>query len=95
MRQCLSRTASTQSVAPEADLTTPEIEVRATTLAPETIQSEPRASERPTRSFSGVFSSLHYPNYRLLWLGTLVSQTGDWMDQMALNWLVYQLTGLP
>src|SRR5215204_689941 len=85
--------ASIKSVAPEADTTTPEIEARATTLAPEAIESEPRASERPTRSFSGVFSSLHYPNYRLLWSGTLVSQTGDWMDQMALNWLVYQLTG--
>ena len=25
--------------------------------------------------------------------GTLISQSGDWMDQIALNWLVYQLTG--
>jgi MFS transporter, DHA1 family, staphyloferrin A biosynthesis exporter len=50
-------------------------------------------SRRPARSFSGTFSSLHYRNYRLLWAGTLVSQSGDWMDQMALNWLVYQITG--
>jgi MFS family permease len=37
--------------------------------------------------------SLRHRNYRLLWSGTLVSSSGDWMDQVALNWLVYQLTG--
>lgn len=40
-----------------------------------------------------TFSSLRHRNYRLLWLGTLVSSSGDWMDQIALNWLIYQLTG--
>ncbi len=39
-----------------------------------------------------TFTSLRHPNYRLLWFGTLVSSSGDWMDQVALNWLVYQLT---
>jgi hypothetical protein len=29
----------------------------------------------------------------LLWIGTLISSSGDWMDQIALNWLVYQLSG--
>ncbi len=37
--------------------------------------------------------SLRHPNYRLLWFGTVVSNSGDWMDQAALNWLVYQLSG--
>ncbi len=37
-------------------------------------------------------SSLQHRNYRLLWFGTLVSSSGDWMDQIALNWLVYELT---
>src|SRR4051812_16480838 len=36
--------------------------------------------------------SLRHRNYRLLWIGNLVSNTGDWMDQIAFNWLVYQLT---
>ena len=36
---------------------------------------------------------LRHRNYRLLWTGTLISQSGDWMDQIALNWLVYDLTG--
>jgi MFS transporter, DHA1 family, staphyloferrin A biosynthesis exporter len=36
--------------------------------------------------------SLRHRNYRLLWIGNFVSNTGDWMDQIAFNWLVYQLT---
>jgi MFS transporter, DHA1 family, staphyloferrin A biosynthesis exporter len=40
-----------------------------------------------------ALASLRHRNYRLLWIGNLISQTGDWMDQVALNWLVYQLTG--
>jgi MFS family permease len=36
---------------------------------------------------------LRHRNYRLLWVGTVISNSGDWMDQVALNWLVYQLTG--
>jgi MFS transporter, DHA1 family, staphyloferrin A biosynthesis exporter len=35
-----------------------------------------------------AFQSLRYRNYRLLWFGQLVSSSGDWMDQVALNWLV-------
>jgi len=40
-----------------------------------------------------AFESLRHRNYRLLWIGMLVSNSGDWMDQVALNWLAYQLTG--
>ena len=40
-----------------------------------------------------TFVSLRHRNYRLLWFGSLVSSSGDWMDQIALNWLVYDLTG--
>lgn len=40
-----------------------------------------------------AFESLQHRNYRLLWTGTLISSSGDWMDQVALNWLVYELTG--
>jgi MFS family permease len=42
-----------------------------------------------------TFAALRHRNYRLLWIGTLISQTGDWMDQIALNWLVLQITGSP
>jgi len=40
-----------------------------------------------------AFRALNHRNYRLLWLGNLVSQSGDWMDLIAFNWLVYSLTG--
>lgn len=40
-----------------------------------------------------AFSALSHRNYRLMWTGTLVSNTGDWMDQVALNWLVVSTTG--
>jgi hypothetical protein len=40
-----------------------------------------------------ALQSLRHPNFRLLWIGTIISNSGDWMDQIALNWLVYQLSG--
>src|SRR5580765_3931683 len=40
-----------------------------------------------------ALQSLKHRNYRLLWIGTVISNSGDWMDQIALNWLVYQLSG--
>ncbi len=42
-----------------------------------------------------VFASLGHRNYLLLWIGSLFSNTGDWMDQVALNWLVWSLTHDP
>lgn len=40
-----------------------------------------------------MFSSLRYRNFRLYWIGTVIANTGDWMDQIALGWLMWQLTG--
>jgi len=40
-----------------------------------------------------AFAALKHRNYRLLWIGTLLSNTGDRIDQLALNWLVYDMTG--
>jgi MFS family permease len=40
-----------------------------------------------------TFSSLRHRNYRLLWIGSVISQSGDWMDQIAFNWLIYDMTG--
>ncbi len=37
--------------------------------------------------------ALRHHNYRLLWFGNTFSQFGDHMQQMAQNWLVWQLTG--
>jgi MFS family permease len=39
-----------------------------------------------------TFTSLRYRNYRLFFFGQLVSQTGSWMQRIALGWFVLQLT---
>lgn len=42
-----------------------------------------------------ILRALRYKNYRLFFLGQLVSFTGTWMTQIATSWLVYRLTGSP
>ncbi len=42
-----------------------------------------------------TFSSLSHPNYRLWFAGQLVSLIGTWMQNVAVPWLVYHLTGSP
>ncbi|HMM42696.1 MAG TPA: MFS transporter, partial [Thermomicrobiales bacterium] len=47
--------------------------------------------ERPRRS--GLISLLRiYRDYRLLWYGTLGTQGGQWVLQIALGWLMLDLT---
>lgn len=41
---------------------------------------------------SRTFASLRYRNYRLFFAGQIVSQTGSWMQRIALGWFVLQLT---
>jgi MFS family permease len=40
-----------------------------------------------------TFHSLRYRNYRLFFGGQIVSQSGSWMQRIALGWYVLQLTG--
>lgn len=40
-----------------------------------------------------TFAALRHRNFRLFWLGNLVSLVGTWMQIVAQSWLVYQLTG--
>jgi MFS family permease len=42
---------------------------------------------------SPLWRSLRHRNYRLYLSGQLVSVCGTWMQQVALSWLVYRLTG--
>src|SRR3989304_4052422 len=39
-----------------------------------------------------VFSALRHPNFRLYWLGMVVSITGFNIQQIGVQWLVYRLT---
>lgn len=41
---------------------------------------------------SGTFSAFRHRNYTLFWIGNLISNSGDWLDQVALNWLVISTT---
>ena len=42
-----------------------------------------------------TFHSLRYRNYRLFFCGQAISQTGSWMQRIALGWFVLQLTNDP
>jgi hypothetical protein len=39
-----------------------------------------------------IFRVLSHKNYRLFFGGQSISLIGTWMQQIALNWLVYRLT---
>ena len=42
-----------------------------------------------------VFKAFHYRDFRILWIGACTSTIGTWMQEVAQNWLVLQLTGSP
>ncbi|MFU8844801.1 MAG: MFS transporter [Bacteroidales bacterium] len=44
-------------------------------------------------SFALTYRSLRHPNYRLFFWGQSVSQMGTWIQNIAIGWLVYRLTG--
>ncbi len=49
---------------------------------------------RPSHLAQG-FRALHNYNYRLFWIGQLISITGTWMQTTAQAWLVLKLTDSP
>ena len=42
-----------------------------------------------------LVSSLRYRDWRLLWSGLMAAQAGEWMDNIAINWLVWVQTSSP
>jgi predicted MFS family arabinose efflux permease len=44
---------------------------------------------------SRTFKAFQYPNFRLLWFGACLSSIGTWMQEIAQNWLVLELTNSP
>lgn len=40
-----------------------------------------------------TFRSLRHRDYRLLWFGTIFASAGQWIQQVTIGWLTYQLTG--
>ncbi|WP_107480874.1 MFS transporter [Streptomyces sp. IMTB 2501] len=53
----------------------------------------PTAPTTPASRKSSMFSSLKVRNYRLFFIGQVVSNTGTWMQRIAQDWLVLSLTG--
>ena len=51
--------------------------------------------EAKGNKFKQMFSSLKYRNFRLLWTGAIISSTGDFLEIVALNWMIYELTNSP
>jgi MFS family permease len=60
-------------------------------LKPSPVQS----SKTVARDRRSSFSALQYRDFRLLWIGQLVSVTGSQMQLIAINWHVYLLTKSP
>lgn len=52
-----------------------------------------RAEGAHPTGISRTFYSLRHRDFRFLWLGTLSAGGAQWIQQVTLGWLVYQLTG--
>ena len=50
-------------------------------------------SARVLGALKNTLRALRYKNYRLYFVGQAISLTGTWMQQVAMSWLVYRLTG--
>jgi len=60
-------------------------------LEAEATSPEAEIVEEGTRRFR-PFASLSYPDYRYLWSGALLSNTGTWIQTVALGWFIFQIT---
>ena len=58
-----------------------------------TAGAEPGEHSLVRRALGRQFSSLAEYNYRLFFIGQLVSQIGSWMQMVGQGWLILQLTG--
>ncbi|MCH7654916.1 MAG: MFS transporter [Chloroflexi bacterium] len=58
---------------------------------------ESRKGQEPRRAtgWAQTFEALRYRNYRLLWTSTLLISGGNWLQQVTLGWLAYELTRSP
>ncbi|HEY93339.1 MAG TPA: MFS transporter [Dehalococcoidia bacterium] len=50
-------------------------------------------SEQDTSEKIGTFASLRIHNFRMLFAGTTLSNAAQWIQQIALGWLIYDITG--
>ena len=64
-----------------------------TARVPEELSGRQRRIPVGKVTWRDTFRALRHRNYRLFFYGQLVSLIGNWMEQTAMSWLVYQLTG--
>lgn len=63
--------------------------------------SGPAVAEAEARPAGGrgfrlsTFTSLRYRDYRLLFFSIMFTSAGQWMEQIALSWLAYEMTDSP
>ncbi len=55
--------------------------------------SDKNSSTLPAQESFGPLGSLRIPNFRLLITGTTLSNAAQWIQQVTLSWLVYDITG--
>lgn len=60
-------------------------------MARETVQPRPR----PRRRGIQTFSSLRSRDYRFLWTGNLFNNGANWLQQLTIGWLVWELSKSP
>src|SRR6516165_1544639 len=60
---------------------------------PEEVTGQPRRLVLGQQLWRSTFSSLRHRNFRLFFVGQLLSLIGTWMQNTAQGWLVYQMTG--
>ncbi|MCX7831561.1 MAG: MFS transporter [Actinobacteria bacterium] len=53
---------------------------------------EPTIIAKTSRAIKSTFHSLKYESFRLLWAGGWFSNVGSWIQNVAIGWLVYELT---
>jgi len=54
--------------------------------------SEPSAVTPPPSIIGRLAAALSYREFRILWMGACTSSIGTWMQEVAQNWLVLELT---
>jgi MFS family permease len=53
----------------------------------------PHTPSTPVNPIIGrVLAAFHYRDFRVLWFGAFTSTVGNWMQQVAQSWLVFELT---
>ena len=55
----------------------------------------PARETGPVAGWRRTFVALEERDFRIFWLGQLVSVTGTWMQTVAQGWLILVLTGSP